>query len=59
MNDPMYFSADDFIDVIQGNRVYLKCLYVGNINLLCYPNKLLLARDALYDSVLAFLCANF
>lgn len=45
MNDSMSSSADDFIDVIQGNRVYLKCLYVGDINLLCYPNKPLLGGE--------------
>ena len=54
----MSSSADDFIDVIQGNRVYLKCLYVSDINLLyfvCYSNK----EDALYNYGLAnIMCAD-
>ena len=39
------FRVDEFIDVIQGNRVYLKCLYVYNKigRRLLYVNKRVLA----------------
>ena len=29
-------SADEFIDVIVGNRVYMPCLYVSFLGILCF-----------------------
>ena len=43
-------TADDLIDVIQGNRVYMKCLYVFNkIDTICLEDVDKLARQQ--DSV--------
>jgi ribosome-interacting GTPase 1 len=40
---PLSLPADDFIDVIVGNRVYLKCIYVSSkyfpINFSPYPKQ--------------------
>lgn len=46
-------TVDQFIDVIEGNRVYLRCLYVSNRTTICFRRA---ARNA--DVVCLFRSAN-